>query len=687
MFGLSFANPAMLHGLWVALAPILIHLLNRRRTVTVPFSNVALIQSLQHDRMRRVRIKQWLLLLLRTLLIALLALAFARPTLKEAAQGGGAHTSAVILVDRSLSMRYTGVFDGIRERLDETLSLFDSQDDVRVIVFDERAELVGDGTVADVRLAIRDLAPGYAATDVTPALEMAGGLLTGVEQLNREVFILSDFVAGGWLGIRDSIDGLQASTVFIVRPVERAGANVSVAELSVAGGLLGVGSRTSLTVTLVNHGRTARPEVGVDVSVDERRVARRLVSLAAGETLSVDVPFTPETGGDLVIRAELEASDDLVEDNVRRSVVHVPDRIRVTLVGSTNDRHFVEQVLAAEGDAVDVGVVDRLTLESVAESDVIVVWMSNPGSEIDVLAEHVETGGGLLMFLPPDVNTRIYNERFLPRILPGRLVGIEGRPGGLTHVKLKPPEDGHVVVRQLVDPNAFNSPEFKVRYRLEAGPGVGAILSYTDGAVALAESTPGDGRVLLLTSNTDPEWSDLALSGLFVPLVHRASRYLASGSFGRSDFVAGRSVTRPAAETEEREGQLVQPDGTVRAIWVEDRGERRIWDAGVLDTPGVYEIRSRGRRADRLAVNVAAEESETTRLGIDAISERLPGSRVVEVAAEETLGSVVRAHRRGREIWKPILLAALAILALELWIVGGEKRSREGEEGAKRPLP
>ena len=93
----------MLHGLWVALAPILIHLLNRRRTVTVPFSNVALIQSLQHDRMRRVRIKQWLLLLLRTLLIALLALAFARPTLKEAAQGGGAHTSAVILVDRSLS--------------------------------------------------------------------------------------------------------------------------------------------------------------------------------------------------------------------------------------------------------------------------------------------------------------------------------------------------------------------------------------------------------------------------------------------------------------------------------------------------------------------------------------------------------------------------------------------------------
>ena len=65
MFGLSFTNPMLLHGLWAALLPLVIHLLNRRRTVTVSFSNVALLQKLQHDRMRRLKLKHLALLILR----------------------------------------------------------------------------------------------------------------------------------------------------------------------------------------------------------------------------------------------------------------------------------------------------------------------------------------------------------------------------------------------------------------------------------------------------------------------------------------------------------------------------------------------------------------------------------------------------------------------------------------------
>jgi hypothetical protein len=128
MFGLSFANPTMLYGLWAALLPLVIHLLNRRRSVTLPFSNVALLQALQHDRMRRVKLKQILLLILRTLLIVLLVLAFARPTLTGASSGAGdAGISAVILLDRSLSMQYRtsegSLFERGKLRVREILSL------------------------------------------------------------------------------------------------------------------------------------------------------------------------------------------------------------------------------------------------------------------------------------------------------------------------------------------------------------------------------------------------------------------------------------------------------------------------------------------------------------------------------------------------------------------------------------
>ncbi len=690
MFGLSFANPALLHGLWVALAPIVIHLLNRRRAATVPFSNVALIQSLQHDRMRRVRLKQWLLLLLRTLLIAFLALAFARPTLRGAPGGGGTHTAAVVLVDRSLSVRHVGVFSTARERLEELLPLFESQDDVHIIAFDDRAERVGAGSVTGFRLATRDLSAGYRGTDLLPAIEMAQSLLARSDHLNREVYILSDFAASGWQSVPDSIAGFSESIVYAIRLVSTPSENVSIQDVRPAGGVLGVGLRSSLTLALANHGSTPRSEVGIDVSANGRRIARRVVSVAPG-ALAVDVPFTPEAGGDVIVRVELEDSDDLPDDDVRRSVVHVPSRVRVTLAGSRDDRYFVEQALVSEGEAVSVHAVDvdALTVEDVAETDVVVLWAETLArSQVDLLARHVEGGGGLWLFLGRHVDTRVYNERVLPRLAPCRLVGVEGRPGGETHARLRPPGDGHVLFRDLVDPETFRSPAFHVKYRVEPQPGVETLLSFTDGGAALLQSTMGHGRVLVLTSNTDPDWSDLAVSGLFVPLVHRVTRFLASGAFGRSDYVVGSQVTRYVTDLDDREGQLHAPDGTMRTIWTEERGSRRVWDLGTLALPGLYEIRARGRRVDRLAVNVPSEESDLSPIGSKSIDRMLRGAEVVDVDADAGLEAVVTARRRGRELWQSFLLVALLFMAAELWIVGGEKRSRESAAVApNRPLP
>ena len=129
MFGLSFASPLVLHALWAALIPVLVHLLNRRRSVTVAFSNVRMLQDLHHDRMRTIKTKQILLLLIRTLMIILLVLAFANPSIRGSSiSSGSGRTSAVMLLDRSLSMRMQrgggNRFDAARSRARQVLGLF-----------------------------------------------------------------------------------------------------------------------------------------------------------------------------------------------------------------------------------------------------------------------------------------------------------------------------------------------------------------------------------------------------------------------------------------------------------------------------------------------------------------------------------------------------------------------------------
>ncbi len=103
---MTFLNPLYLFWLAAASIPVILHLLNLRRTRVVEFSTLSFLQELQKSKIRKLKIRQILLLILRTLLIILIVLAFARPALRGsfAGFGGQARTSAVIILDNSFSM-------------------------------------------------------------------------------------------------------------------------------------------------------------------------------------------------------------------------------------------------------------------------------------------------------------------------------------------------------------------------------------------------------------------------------------------------------------------------------------------------------------------------------------------------------------------------------------------------------
>ena len=104
---MTFLNPAVLFGLLAASIPILIHLFNLRKLKRIEFSTLAFLKELQKNKIRKVKLKQWILLALRVLIILFLVLAFARPTLKGLAIGGttsAAKTTAVFIIDDTFSM-------------------------------------------------------------------------------------------------------------------------------------------------------------------------------------------------------------------------------------------------------------------------------------------------------------------------------------------------------------------------------------------------------------------------------------------------------------------------------------------------------------------------------------------------------------------------------------------------------
>jgi hypothetical protein len=101
----NFLNPLFLFGLAAAAIPVLIHLFTRRKPREVRFPSLEFLAEVNQSEIRRLRLKQWLLLALRTLAVALLAMAMARPSMKGGAAGHGSAASTLIaLVDVSGSM-------------------------------------------------------------------------------------------------------------------------------------------------------------------------------------------------------------------------------------------------------------------------------------------------------------------------------------------------------------------------------------------------------------------------------------------------------------------------------------------------------------------------------------------------------------------------------------------------------
>ena len=83
---MAFSNPLLLIGLSAILVPIIIHLFNFRRYKTIYFSNVKMLEEIKKKTKREQTLQQLIVLALRILGIAALALAFAQPYIPSGKQ-------------------------------------------------------------------------------------------------------------------------------------------------------------------------------------------------------------------------------------------------------------------------------------------------------------------------------------------------------------------------------------------------------------------------------------------------------------------------------------------------------------------------------------------------------------------------------------------------------------------------
>ncbi|MDY7010568.1 MAG: VWA domain-containing protein [Planctomycetota bacterium] len=616
---LAFATPLLLVGLAAAAIPLVLHLLASVRAPQEYFPTLRFLKMGMEKTARRRRLEHWLLLLIRSALLAVLAVAVAEPVLKSTAGfWSDKRFAAVIIVDNSYSMGVArggeSRFEMARREATKLLGGTDRPSAAALILTNSsgrpgslQSNLEGNRR----RLSQAHLTSGRA--DIAECVREALELLKGSTAPQKAVYIFSDTQRISFEHM-PGLSGIKASGVplMLVDCSDASPVNVGIEDIKISKDRV-IGREMKFTSTLINSSPTDK-ETHVWLQVDGRQVgesARKILPAANNEgptRTTVRFGHTFTTPGVHVGQVAVREADDLATDNVRRFSLRFGGQIRAVLVvggASSGGMYDPARTLRVALDSSDIWSIRRRTvgIDRFAKGSLTgaqaVFFADVPSftvAQAEAVVDFVRNGGSAVFFLGPAARASNYNKRFAG-VLPGRIekavgqVGLEARGFGAVKNLRHPYLAG--LFEQETD-----YPEIVIHryYRLERLTGDHRnVLSSPDfGELSRAGGDPiisvrdfGAGRVVLAGTTASVEWNNLATTSLFLPIVTRIC--LSSGERLGADntFSADSAVTiKPGVKiTGESVLNVTMPDGAIEVLPFR-AGSDPVFTK--TDQPGIY---------------------------------------------------------------------------------------------------
>jgi hypothetical protein len=667
-----FTHPALfIGGLIAVLSPIIIHLLNKRKFKKIDWAAMDFLLQAQKLNKRRVKMEEFILLLLRCLAMLLLGIFLARPFLSFD-QGGGLFKSAkyerVIVFDDSLSMQSlngnTTPLSEAKKMLDEWitgLASDGSDDSLTLIKTSQPSKPVFNG-VPLTEESVTELLDEIKATEAADGRANLTATLAEVEKLvseggsgdsNRIVYVLTDLRTRDWTAPavegdaaveKDAVATLKrisekAAGCYVMDMASEGDANLLLADVVPRDKTLVAGVATSFDVVVRNLGREAASDVKVKFSAMEGIPMETTIDrIDAGDSGTANFSYSFAQAGDesvapspVTLRAEIvteggSVKDLLPEDNMRFFPARVVRGIKVLVVDGdpagmfgARESYFLKRALAPRGSVlsgIDVDVVDDSELDNVRLDEYQVIFLANlyrvTAERRSNLEEWVTNGGGLILSLGNQVDEDIYNEEFYAGgagLMPGKLVAIGGDESEEKWVFFDPQQKSHPVLKI---------------FEGESNPLLEGVKVFRWWRVAIPEEALKDGTVALVATYTDVDKSPAFVEKRFgegrvmlvtTPLDLDWNNWPEDGP---SYVISMQEMAHYFARSNSREGELMVGEPLEFAIDLADhRAEAGIVLPGAEDAVPVQALAPSGGGGDasRLATEWRIRYEDTKRRG------------------------------------------------------------------------
>ena len=742
---LAFINPLLLAFMALGSIPIIIHLLYRRRFRTVWWGAMEFLILSDKETARRLRILQILLLITRVAILLFIVAALARPLLTGAFFGGvlgQSRSTAAVVLDNSYSMGQqqgnTVLLDRGKEAVDGVVSTFKKGDSLTLLTVGPKPVPVSEAVQEPEVLGqqAKSVALSSGGTDMLAAIRTALIEMKKSQNAQKELFIITDCRqegwrvedTTGWQAVNQLIEQLDPRPKIFVVDVSNPGTyeNFFIESINLPSAPPAVNRGYSIECTIRTRGTepVTPPSVTLYLDSDQNPAGQTQGTPFEDGVSTAKFVFRPDSSGwhwgKVVI-----GPDSLDPDNVRYFVYEVRDNLDVLALSglptpeTMSASWFMEIALAPDknfgGEANEAlrPLSSNIVSPSVAplarllEFDLgryRAVFLTDvsqvPDHVVDSLRSYVYSGGALVVVLDDRVDIANYSLLSDPSrgepLLPARVERFVGEAADFESEATETPEGIHLGLLEYTHPvvkpfedekdGDLHSPTFYGYVKTQVDPddeNVRVLMWFDNGDPFLVERRLGRGVVLLFAGGGDLRYSDMPLTPVFLPLMHRVTYWLAQRGAAAHELTPGEAIRFPVSSRyASRELVLDRPGGgheLVRPVLASVPGDEAgsklpavVYDrtdpAGIYRLTAEHEIEGNALQPElesRFCVNVDTRESDLSPLSPKMLKSLFKATKAEYIKTGEDVANKIRASRRGREVWRYIALAVCLLLMTE----------------------
>jgi len=636
---MHFKHPEILWFLFLLVIPILVHLFQLRRFKKELFTNVRFLKELSIQTRKSSKLKKYLLLATRLLLLAALIFAFAQPFF-DAKDSKNVTNEMFIVLDNSFSMQAKGQKGELMKRAVEDLLEHTPEKANFSIV--TNSETFWNTDIKSVRKDLQNLK--YSASPFSLESAMAK-IKARPSVYNKDIIVITDAV-----GLTENeAKSIGDYNPYFIVPEAQQKNNVSADSVYVSQVL---DNFYEIAVKFSAFGNDFG-DIPVALYNQGKLVAKTQVKFDnKAKTVNFTIPKDDFHGS-------VQITDNSLEyDNTLYFSISKPQKISVTAIGESAKNNFLARIYTPDEFNFSQSELATLDYNSLEKQDAIVLneLREIPQALQTTLKSFVEKGGNLVV-IPGAEQTAANINALLANFGSVRLNPMQPNKKLVTKIAFNHPLYSTVFEKKI---DNFQYPEVKSSFI--ANGSVPAVLAYDDQSAFLVAISGPVSSVYLFTAPIGKDNSNFQNSPLVVPTFYNMAA--ANGKTGISEIVIGdnRPLLVDAMLSKDEIVNIKNDDEKFIPVQQVLNNKVRLTFNGLPAQAGNFGVYKQDELVKHISFNYARTEGDLSNPNTDAIAD------YKIVPSVESVFDTMLTQRTNNELWKWFVILALIFIVTELLI-------------------